>query len=172
MRNIYGMDIESHEKLLRENITKTYKKADGNTIKQINGELKTIANDLNIGDRIDVMAKRQAFNTLKDHKDNFENNSTWRLAAPRPVTSGWSLPQLVGLFMLNKLSQKFKNNDNIGLYRDDGLAAFRNMGPKCIVCKATVHTDDPQQEKIYIGSTEGEFKKRYGNHKMSPFLTT
>ena len=38
---------------------------------------------------------------------------------------------------------------------------------KCIVYKATVHTDDPQQEKIYIGSTEGEFEKRYGNQKMS-----
>ena len=38
---------------------------------------------------------------------------------------------------------------------------------KCIVYKATVHTDDPQQEKIYIRSTKGEFKKRYGNHKMS-----
>ena len=37
---------------------------------------------------------------------------------------------------------------------------------KCIVYKAIVHTDDPQQEKIYIGST-GEFKKRYRNHKMS-----
>ena len=34
---------------------------------------------------------------------------------------------------------------------------------KCIVYKATVHTDNPQQEKIYIGST-GEFKRF---HKMS-----
>ena len=36
---------------------------------------------------------------------------------------------LVGLFLLHKLRSKFKNND-IGLYRDDGLAAFRNMGPR------------------------------------------
>ena len=43
---------------------------------------------------------------------------------------GAEVCELVGLFMLNKLSQKFKNNDNIGLYRDDGLAAFRNMGPR------------------------------------------
>ena len=31
--------------------------------------------------------------------------------------------------MLHKLDQKFNNNKNIGLYRDDGLAAFRNMSP-------------------------------------------
>ena len=239
------MDIESHEKLLRENITKTYKKADGNTIKQINGELKTIANDLNIGDRINVTAKQQAFITLKDHKDNFENNPTCRLINPaksnmglvskqilerinnrvRSLTNanqwkntnsvidwfkqlqnknsltfvlfdivqfypsifetlltdalnyasqyvtiteqdkniifharksllfdkenpwikrnnsslfdvtmgsfdGAEVCELVGLLMLNKLSQKFKNNDNIGHYRDDGLPAFRNMGPR------------------------------------------
>ena len=37
--------------------------------------------------------------------------------------------ELVGLFMLNKLRTKF-SNDNIGLYRDDGLATFRNMGPR------------------------------------------
>ena len=37
--------------------------------------------------------------------------------------------ELVGLFLLHKLRSKFKNNE-IGLYRDDGLAAFRNMGPR------------------------------------------
>ena len=37
--------------------------------------------------------------------------------------------ELVGLFILHKLKTKF-NNKNIGLYRDDGLAAFRNMGPR------------------------------------------
>ena len=37
--------------------------------------------------------------------------------------------ELVGLFILHKLKTKF-NNKNIGLYRDDGLAAFRNMGSR------------------------------------------
>lgn len=43
---------------------------------------------------------------------------------------GAEVCELVGLFMLHKLDQKFTNNKNIGLYRDDGLAAFRNMGPR------------------------------------------
>ena len=38
--------------------------------------------------------------------------------------------KLVGIFMLNKISEKFDKND-IGLYRDDGLAVSKNIsGPK------------------------------------------
>ena len=42
---------------------------------------------------------------------------------------GAEVCELVGLFILHMLKTKF-NNENIGLYRDDGLAAFRNMGPR------------------------------------------
>ena len=38
--------------------------------------------------------------------------------------------ELVGTFLLYKLSLKY-NKNNIGLYRDDGLAIFKNIsGPK------------------------------------------
>ena len=38
--------------------------------------------------------------------------------------------QLVGTFLLYKLSLKY-NKNKIGLYRDDGLAIFKNIsGPK------------------------------------------
>ena len=43
---------------------------------------------------------------------------------------GAEVCELVGLFILHKLKTKFNNEKNIGLYRDDGLAAFRNMGPR------------------------------------------
>ena len=45
-------------------------------------------------------------------------------------SDGAEVCELVGLFMLHKLDQKFNNKNNIGLYSDDGLAAFRNMGPR------------------------------------------
>ena len=34
--------------------------------------------------------------------------------------------EIVGLFLLNKLAHKFGKN-SIGLYRDDGLALFKNI---------------------------------------------
>ena len=43
---------------------------------------------------------------------------------------GAEICELVGLYMLHKLDQRFNNNKHTGLYRDDGLAAFRNMGPR------------------------------------------
>ena len=43
---------------------------------------------------------------------------------------GAEVCELVGLFVLHKLDQKFNNKKYVGPYRDDGLAAFRNMGPR------------------------------------------
>ncbi len=40
-----------------------------------NDELKHISNNLGIGDQIEQMKKREAFISLKDRKENFENNS-------------------------------------------------------------------------------------------------
>ena len=42
-RNMYEMDKDTHDKLLHENITKSYKKCDNNTYNKINKEAKQIA---------------------------------------------------------------------------------------------------------------------------------
>ena len=43
---------------------------------------------------------------------------------------GAEVCKLVGIFMLNKISETYDKND-IGVYRDDGLAVFKNIsGPK------------------------------------------
>ena len=47
---------------------------------------------------------------------------------------GPEVSELVGTFLLYKLSLKY-NKNNIGLYRDDGLAIFKNIS-------------DPKSEKV------------------------
>ena len=43
--------------------------------------------------------------------------------------NGAEVCELVGIFMLNKISEKY--DKNIGVYRDDGLALFKNIsGPE------------------------------------------
>ena len=43
---------------------------------------------------------------------------------------GAEVCELVGIFMLNKIGEKYNKND-VGLYRDDGLAVFKNIsGPE------------------------------------------
>jgi hypothetical protein len=50
--------------------------------------LKEISSRLGIGDRIERMKKREAFKSLKDRKENFENNPKCRLINPRKNESG------------------------------------------------------------------------------------
>merc|ERR1712019_193061 len=52
------------------------------TKRKIDLEAKNIATDLNLADRIEQIAEREAFVTLKDHKENFENNPKCRLINP------------------------------------------------------------------------------------------
>ena len=50
---------------------------------------------------------------------------------------GAEVCKLVGIFMLNKISEKY-NKNNIGLYRDGNLAVFKNIsGPESEHIKRT-----------------------------------
>ena len=72
-KNIYRMGRVQYEQLLQDNITRHYKTAEEDAYDKINKEVEIIANRLDIADRVDVMARRKSFITLKDHKENFEN---------------------------------------------------------------------------------------------------
>ncbi len=69
-------------------MTKTYKHESEGTISHIDNEIKPISNNLGIGDRIEQMKKREAFISVKDHKENFENNPKCRLINPAKSESG------------------------------------------------------------------------------------
>ena len=67
-----------HQRLLHDNITKTYQKTEA----PINLEAKTISTKLKISDRTKRIARTPAFVTLKGHKVNFLSNPTFRLINP------------------------------------------------------------------------------------------
>ena len=70
-RNIYKMNKEDYEKLMHENITKTYKKTNESKIKTINKSAKKIANRQDLEDRIEKFQENESYITIKDHKDDF-----------------------------------------------------------------------------------------------------
>ena len=72
--NFYKMKPEAAEALLEKEITKEYKKADANVVTQLNEEGQNIAMKLELEDRVFATFKQEAFETLKDHKENFKNN--------------------------------------------------------------------------------------------------
>ena len=80
--NFYKLEAADYNKLLNDNITKTYKKADLNELKKVDSEAKKITRKLNLDDRVEATAQKEAFITLKDHKDNFANKPTCRLINP------------------------------------------------------------------------------------------
>ena len=76
------MDSVEYNKLLKDNITQKYELADDKTVQDIETEFNEIASTLNISDRINQIAKKAAFVTLKDHKENFESRLKCRLINP------------------------------------------------------------------------------------------
>ena len=64
---------EEYNKMRRNAITLTYKKANENIKKRINEKGKEIVNKSldNIIDRTDINAESNCFITIKDHKKNF-----------------------------------------------------------------------------------------------------
>ena len=80
--NYYKMDREKYNELVNKNVTKTYKKASKSEVLSMNREAKQIAENIKLSDRIEQLAEKEVFITLKDHKPNFENNPTCRLISP------------------------------------------------------------------------------------------
>ena len=70
-RNYYEMQPSDYTKLLRENVTKSYKHAQEHIATSIAEEFKDIVNELKLSNRTDPMPETTAFLTLKDHKPDF-----------------------------------------------------------------------------------------------------
>ena len=111
--NFYKLDKTQHHKLLRDSITTTYKKASTDAANIIDSEAKSIAQELNIDDRTEQIAKQQAFITLKDHKDNFANHPTCRLINPAKSELG-------------KVSKQILDNINSTIRKTTKLNQWRN----------------------------------------------
>ena len=80
--NMYKMTKAEYNKLLLNNITDNYKKSDKDVLNEINQEAKEIAKDLELDDRINRLPTRNAYITLKDHKENFCLKPKCRLINP------------------------------------------------------------------------------------------
>ena len=80
--NYYSMNTATYEKLITENVTKTYKKSCPKVIDQLNSQSARVAKKLGLGNRIEKLAEKEAFITLKDHKPEFHDHPTCRLINP------------------------------------------------------------------------------------------
>ncbi|KAL9982995.1 hypothetical protein ACROYT_G005115 [Oculina patagonica] len=123
-RNVYELEKPQYEKLLRENITKSYPllKLSLNYARQFT----TVSDE-------DVEIIMHSRKTLL-----FNNDEPWVKKGDTPMFDvamgsydGAEVCELVGLYILHKLTSAYPSG-NIGLYRDDGLAVFKNMSARSL----------------------------------------
>ena len=101
---MYKVPVEKYNKLLKENVTKEYKITSKTEIKTINKEAKKIAKSYKLEDRIESMAEKEAFITLKDHKENFVNNPKCRLINPSKSEIG-----IISSKLLKEFNDRLRN---------------------------------------------------------------
>ena len=89
------MSKDHYEKLLRDNVTKTYQKPPSKLEASINLEAKSISTKLKISDIVKCITRRPAFVTFRGHKDNFRSNPTFCLINPSKIHSDVFLRKVV-----------------------------------------------------------------------------
>ena len=107
------MDRAQYEKVLRENVTKRYKHAPAATYSTINTEAQRIADQLNVADCVEPLSRKEAFITLKDHKDNFVNNLPCRLINPAKSEIG-----LISKQILDRINTSLKRKLGVQQWKE------------------------------------------------------
>ena len=111
--NHYKMSPNSYKSLLDKNIQKEYKKVDQKNVAKVNNKHKELVCKLDIEERVFETSEKQAYITLKDHKDNFNNNPKCRLINPRKPEVG-------------KISKNVLQKINLAVRTATGLTQWRN----------------------------------------------
>ena len=79
----------------------------------IDDEARTITSKLNIDDRVESMATKEAFITLKDHKENFANRPTCRLINPSKTELGQILEEINRKLVSATKVNQWKNTSSV-----------------------------------------------------------
>jgi hypothetical protein len=80
--NIYKVPVPVYNKLISKAINKDYKKAPKNALENINNDAASIIEKNQIKGKVPKYEQKEAFITIKDHKDGFPTNIKTRLINP------------------------------------------------------------------------------------------
>ena len=126
-KHVYRMSKNQYSKLLQENITKNYKLAPKTAFASINLEAKEIAKKLDLEERVETMGEAEAFITLKDHKDRFENSLPCRLINPAKSEIG-----IISKGILDRITRSVQLATSVNLWENTSSVInwFRNIRRK------------------------------------------
>ena len=132
--NFYRLDAPTYDTLLNTAITKTYKKAPTQATSRIISDEKKIAKSLGIDNRVDSLATKDSFITLKDHKPNFSNNPTCRLINPSKSEIG-----IISKKILQRINSSIVKSTNINQWKNTDAVikwfnSISNKSTRSFVC--------------------------------------
>ena len=150
-RHIYKMEKDQYKKLLKENITKTYKKSNKRKISNINWEAKKITEKLSLDDRVERLQETEAYITVKDHKDEFPNKIPCRLLNPSKTSIG-----KISKVILDRINKSVVTSTKINQWKNTSsvIQWFKNINNKE---KSSFFQFD--LENVYPSITEELFTK-------------
>ena len=125
--NNYLLNKEQYNNLLEKDIRKSYRKAADKDIEETVKEQQKIVSDLELDDRVFANQENNAYVTLKDHKDHFEEDPKVRLINP-------SKPEIgkISKIILSKIVQEIRQKENLKSWKntDSVIDWFKNLSNK------------------------------------------
>ena len=122
--NHYVMKAADYNTILEKAVQKDYLKAKNDAISNIVSEEKELTSKLGINDRVEKLVGKEAYATLKDHKEDFLNNPKVRLINPCKTNVG-----KIAKFSLERIVKEIQGKGEVSLWRRTGevIDWFRNL---------------------------------------------
>lgn len=114
-RNVYLTEKEDYQKMKLEDVTKEYKKVHASHIDKINLEAKSIAEELELDDRLEQYKEKECFITIKDHKEPFVPDTS--KAKRRLINPAVSHVGVVSKILLEKIIEETLAKTGLNLWK-------------------------------------------------------
>ena len=111
--NMYRLRKDQYNTLLNNFITSTYKRSNSNIKKKINISGRNILKDKEVIQRMDINGESNCFITLKDHKENFQNNTSVRLINPAKNELG-----RLSKFVIQAVNKELRHKVNMSQWKN------------------------------------------------------
>ena len=132
--NMYRLSKDQYNMLLNNSITSIYKKSNNNIKKKINISGRNILKDKEVLQRMYINGESNCFITLKDHKENFQNNPSVRLINPAKNELG-----RLSKFVIQAMNKELRHKFNLNQWKntEDVIDWFKRINEKQL-CKFVI----------------------------------